>query len=102
VEIPVAWELDDAPYFLFAFYPSYEAGMSSPAKVLDIWKAEFDYAWEHRHFFCLTCHPQVIGHPHRFAILEAMIRHMKEKGGVTFMRMDEVAEKTLSGELKFN
>src|SRR5207249_1132059 len=25
VELPVSWELDDAPYFLFSFFP-YEAG----------------------------------------------------------------------------
>jgi len=101
VELPVAWELDDAPYFLFAFYPSYEAGMSDPKKVLDIWKTEFRFAYEHNGFFLLTCHPQVIGHPHRFVMYEELVEFIKGHEGVTFMRMDEVAKKVSSGELSF-
>jgi peptidoglycan/xylan/chitin deacetylase (PgdA/CDA1 family) len=34
VEVPVSWELDDAPHFLFMFRPVYYAGMSTPSKVL--------------------------------------------------------------------
>ena len=41
VELPVSWELDDAPYFLFSFFP-YMCGMANPADVLEIWKQEFD------------------------------------------------------------
>ena len=41
VELPVSWELDDAPYFLFSFFP-YMSGLSTPSQVLEIWKAEFD------------------------------------------------------------
>jgi len=41
VELPVSWELDDAPYFLFNFFP-YMSGLATPAQVLEIWKAEFD------------------------------------------------------------
>jgi len=41
VELPVSWELDDAPYFLFSFFP-YMSGLATPSQVLEIWKAEFD------------------------------------------------------------
>src|SRR5712692_2237964 len=41
VELPVSWELDDAPYFLFNFFP-YMAGLASASQVLEVWKAEFD------------------------------------------------------------
>ena len=41
VELPVSWELDDAPYFLFNFFP-YMSGYATPSQVLEIWKAEFD------------------------------------------------------------
>ena len=32
VELPVSWELDDAPYFLFSFFP-YMSGLSTPSQV---------------------------------------------------------------------
>ncbi len=45
VEVPVSWELDDAPNFLFNFGPTYLAGLSSPSNVFEIWAAEFDGAY---------------------------------------------------------
>ncbi len=47
VELPVSWELDDAPYFLFSFFP-YMSGLSTPSQVLEIWKAEFDGSYARR------------------------------------------------------
>ena len=35
VELPVSWELDDAPYFLFNFFP-YMSGYATPSQVLEI------------------------------------------------------------------
>jgi peptidoglycan/xylan/chitin deacetylase (PgdA/CDA1 family) len=47
VELPVSWELDDAPYFLFSFFP-YMSGMATPVQVLEIWKAEFEGSYRGR------------------------------------------------------
>ena len=50
VELPVSWELDDAPYFLFSFFP-YMSGLATPSQVLEIWKAEFDGSYTRRRLF---------------------------------------------------
>jgi hypothetical protein len=91
VELPVAWELDDAPYFLFNFSPSYRAGMSSPDKVLDIWKTEFLAAYATHHFFNLTMHPQVSGRSHRLLMVRELVEFMMSKENVRFMRCCDAA-----------
>ena len=91
VEIPVCWELDDAPHFLFSFFPNYVVGLSSPQKVFEIWKAEFEAAYDDFHFFALTMHPQVIGRPHRMRMLDELITLMKSREGVVFKRCVDIA-----------
>jgi hypothetical protein len=36
-------------------------------------------------------HPHIIGHSSRIAILEALIRYIRERPGIWFARHDEVA-----------
>jgi len=84
VELPVSWELDDAPHFLFNFFPTYYSGLSSPSKVLEIWKDEFDFLYENESLFCLCMHPQIIARPHRIKMLEEFIRYMLGFPGVWF------------------
>jgi peptidoglycan/xylan/chitin deacetylase (PgdA/CDA1 family) len=91
VEIPVSWELDDAPHFLFNFGPGYLVGMSSPSKVYEIWAAEFDGAYANEGVFTLTMHPQVIGRYHRLLMLERLIRYTAGHPGVWFATCTEVA-----------
>lgn len=83
-EIPVSWELDDAPHFLFNFFPMYIVGMSDPKKVFDIWAAEFDGAYANGGAFVLTMHPQIIGRWHRLQMLDRLIEHMKGHSDVWF------------------
>lgn len=78
VELPVAWELDDAPHFLFNVHP-YVVGMSSPDKVYQIWKTEFDGADEEKGLYNLTMHPQFIGRYHRFVMFRDLVRYMAKK-----------------------
>lgn len=90
VEIPVSWELDDAPYFLFAFRP-YRAGLADPERVFQIWKAEFDAARKEGGTVCYTMHPQIIGRHHRLRMLERLIRHVRRHSGARFARAVDVA-----------
>jgi peptidoglycan/xylan/chitin deacetylase (PgdA/CDA1 family) len=96
VEIPVCWELDDAPYFLFSFFPNYIVGLADPKRVLAVWKAEFEAAYETMHFFSLTMHPQVIGRVHRFQILEELVEFIKSRDDVVFQRYIDIARALLS------
>lgn len=92
VEVPFAWELTDSAHFLFAFGPTYMAGMSAPSKVEEIWWGDFEGAHQEGGVFVLTLHPEIIGRRHRMRLLERTLRHMLEFRDVRFMRMREVAD----------
>ncbi len=85
VEIPVAWELDDFPYFSFTNRPLF-SGLRSPDDVLACWKGEFDYCHGQLDdaVFTLTMHPQIIGRGPRIQMLGRLIDHMKAQPGVRF------------------
>lgn len=90
VELPVAWELDDFPYFTFLNKPLY-SGLRSPDEVLEIWREEFDFCHEMGGTFTLTMHPQIIGRGPRVRMLERLIDHIVE-AGATFRTCAEAAE----------
>ena len=91
VELPVSWELDDAPYFLFSFFP-YMSGMANPADVLEIWKQEFDGSYAAGACFLLVVHPFCIGRHPRIALLDQLFTYMKSFPDVWFATHLEVAE----------
>jgi peptidoglycan/xylan/chitin deacetylase (PgdA/CDA1 family) len=90
IELPVEWIRDDAPYF------SMHRGLSlrpytPPPSVLDIFRREFDAAWEEGGIFQLTCHPHIIGYRSRIWIIDELIAHAKAKGAVWFATHAAVA-----------
>ena len=91
VELPVSWELDDAPYFLFNFFP-YMSGLCTPSQVLEIWKAEFDGAYAAGGCFLLVVHPFCIGRHPRIAMLDELITYIRSFGDVWFATHLQVAE----------
>lgn len=92
VEVPGAWELCDSSHFLFAFNPSYLVGLAAPSKVEEIWRDDFDGLYAEGRDACvvLTMHPQIIGRPHRMAMVERVIQHMKGHEGVWFAKMNDI------------
>lgn len=91
VEIPVAWELDDFPHFMFLNKPMYQ-GMRTPAEVFELWKGEFDFAATiDRGVFTLTMHPQIIGRGPRVAMLSKLIDHMMATAGTEFSTVADAA-----------
>ena len=91
VELPVSWELDDAPYFLFSFFP-YMSGFCTPSQVLEIWKAEFDGSYEVGGCFLLVVHPFCIGRHPRIAMLDELVRYIKSHDDVWIAHHLDVAE----------
>ncbi|GAA4012963.1 polysaccharide deacetylase [Streptomyces plumbiresistens] len=79
-EFPIAWELDDVPYFLV--HPPAFSGGTDPRTVGRIWQDELDYmvANEPAGLFTLTMHPQVIGRGPRVLMLERFIEHARGLG----------------------
>jgi len=90
VELPVEWIKDDAPYLNMQRFAAIRP-YTPPSGVLEIFKAEFDGAWDERGLFVLTMHPHIIGHRSRMYLLEALIAYMKAKGSVWFATHAEVA-----------
>jgi peptidoglycan/xylan/chitin deacetylase (PgdA/CDA1 family) len=90
VELPVEWIRDDAVYFnmdrMSALRP-----YTPPSAVLEVFKAEFDGAYEEGGLFLLTMHPHIIGHRSRIRLLDELIRHIRAQDGVWFATHAEVA-----------
>jgi peptidoglycan-N-acetylglucosamine deacetylase len=90
VELPVSWELDDAPYFLFSFFP-YMSGLAPPSQVLEIWKSEFDGSYRAGGCFLLVVHPFCIGRHPRIAMLDELLDYIKSFPDVWFATHLDVA-----------
>ena len=73
VELPVEWVRDDAVYFMMNRFSALRP-YTPPADVLDIFRREFEAAYEEGGIFQLTMHPHVIGYRSRIWIIEELIR----------------------------
>jgi peptidoglycan/xylan/chitin deacetylase (PgdA/CDA1 family) len=84
LEIPVEWMRDDAMY-----YP--RSNPHSPDAVFEVWRAEFDKAYEEHGLFQVTMHPRISGHRSRAAMLDKFITYMRQRPGVWFATHEQVA-----------
>ena len=78
VELPVEWVRDDAVYFMMHRFQSLRP-YTPPSDVFDIFRREFDAAYEEGGIFQLTTHPHIIGYRSRIWIIEELIRHAKSR-----------------------
>ncbi len=93
VELPVAWELDDYPYFHWSSKP-FNPGLHGTAAVLEVWRQEFNFCHQHvgDGIFTLTNHPEIIGRGPRILMLERLIEHMRDAGAVLCTAAEATAE----------
>ncbi|MEW6262434.1 MAG: polysaccharide deacetylase [Thermodesulfobacteriota bacterium] len=91
VELPFAWALDDAPFFL---YSNRLVGrvMAPPSAVLETWQREFDVMSAEGKCYVLAMHPQIIGRGSRITILEELIRYILGHPRAYFSRCDRLVE----------
>lgn len=93
VELPFAWALDDAPFFLYSNRLPGRV-MSAPSAVLETWTREFDgLATEPDRCMVLAMHPQVIGRPSRMWVLESFLDHAVENATTWFATGREIADR---------
>lgn len=94
VEIPIAVELTDSCHFMFLFQPIVLPGLSAASKVEEIWRGDFEGAYEEGGDACfiLTMHPQIIGRHHRMQMVERFICYMLEHDGVWFAQLCDIAD----------
>jgi peptidoglycan/xylan/chitin deacetylase (PgdA/CDA1 family) len=90
VELPVEWVRDDAVYFMMNRFSALRP-YTPPSDVFDIFRREFEAAYEDGGLFQLTMHPHVIGYRSRIWILDELIRLAQARPGVWFGTHAEVA-----------
>jgi hypothetical protein len=90
VELPVEWIRDDAVYFMMHRFQNLRPQMPVEA-VFDIFRREFDMAYEEGGICQITTHPHFIGYRSRIWIIEELIRHAKSRPGVWFATHAQVA-----------
>jgi len=87
IELPINWIADDYPYY----EPDSSGSLPDPQLVFDVYKGEFDAAYEEHSLFILTLHPHISGHRSRIQALDRLIDYMKSKPGVWFATLEQVA-----------
>jgi peptidoglycan-N-acetylglucosamine deacetylase len=87
VEMPVSWVLDDYPVFDIP-----GGALPSPQLLFNVWKDEFDMAYEEGGMVMLTFHPHISGRRSRMVYLTKLVQYMKSKPNVWFATSQEVAE----------
>ncbi len=92
VELPVAWHLDDFPWF--EYIPPGRGNLTPASQVLETWLGDFEYArrYEPAGVLTYTMHPQVIGRGHRMLMLEQLIEQIKGNGNVEFTTLQQAAD----------
>ena len=85
VELAIDWTLTETPYL------GRGGTMPSPELLYQLYKDEFDGAYEQRTMFVLTLHPHVSGHRAPLHHLDQFIAYMKSKPGVWFATGEQIA-----------
>ncbi len=86
VELAIDWTLTETPYL------GRGGTMPNPELLYQLYKAEFDGAYQEGTMFLLTLHPHVTGHRAPMAQLEKLVAYMKSKPGVWFATAEQIAE----------
>ncbi|MHB9842291.1 polysaccharide deacetylase family protein [Paraburkholderia terrae] len=87
IELPLHYELEDEPYFVYNLSPAVPVGqprIPSYREVLGNWKQ--DFAAFHRFGLCyvLRLHPEIIGTAGRIDVLRELLADMRAHDGVWF------------------
>ena len=92
VELAIDWTLTETPYL------GRGGTLPSPDKLFQLYKEEFDGAYEDRTLFVLTLHPHVTGHRAPMRYLDELIQYMKSKPGVWFATGEQIARYVKTAE----
>jgi len=85
VELAIDWTLTETPYL------GQNGRMPSPELLYQLYKDEFDGAYQEGTLFVLTLHPYLSGHRAPMRHLDQFVAYMKSKPGVWFATGEQVA-----------
>jgi peptidoglycan/xylan/chitin deacetylase (PgdA/CDA1 family) len=86
VELAIDWTLTETPYL------GQNGRMPSPTLLYQLYRDEFDGAYEEGTMFVLTLHPYLSGHRAPMKHLSELVAYMKSKPGVWFATAADIAK----------
>ena len=92
VELAIDWTLTETPYL------GRGGTMPSSEQLFQLYREEFDGAYELGTMFVLTLHPHVTGHRAPMRHLEQLVAYMKSKPGVWFATGEQIARYVKTAE----
>jgi peptidoglycan-N-acetylglucosamine deacetylase len=91
IEVPSHYGLDDFPHYMASRDLSYIMAVKAPRHALDVFRDEFDAAWEYGGLWVAVWHPFLSGRLARCRAIAELIGYMHGKGGVWFATLEEIA-----------
>lgn len=91
VELPSHYGLDDWPHYQFSRDFLTTMPIKSTAYASELFREEFDAAWEFGGLWISVWHPFLSGRLARAAAIKSLIRYMHDKGDVWFATLEEIA-----------
>ena len=85
VELAIDWTLTETPFL------GQNGRMPQPELLYQLYRDEFDGAYEEGTMFVLTLHPYLSGHRAPMTHLDRFVTYMKSKPGVWFATCEEIA-----------
>jgi peptidoglycan-N-acetylglucosamine deacetylase len=92
LEIPSDYPLDDWPQYVNTKEFNMAMTIQSPERAMDVFRAEFDAAWQYGGVWSAIWHPFVSGRLARAHAMIELIEHMQNKGDVWFASLAEITE----------
>ena len=92
LELPTDWTLDDFPHYAHNRDLGYRMPISAPLRAMEVFRSEFDAAWEFGGLWISVWHPALSGRLARFKAALELLDYMRDKGGVWFARLDQICE----------
>ncbi|MGD9743651.1 MAG: polysaccharide deacetylase [Dongiaceae bacterium] len=91
VELPCCMALDDWPHYMHSFdFAGTANQISSPKRAFEVFRSEFDAAWEHGGLWIAVWHPFISGRLPRAIAMAELIAEMRERGGVWFAPLEAI------------
>ena len=91
IELPIDTTMSDWPHYAHVPNLGYLMPPKSPAAAMEVFRAEFDAAYELGGLWITIWHPHVSGRPARMLAWAKLVEYMLERGGVWFATLDEIA-----------
>lgn len=92
LELPVDMSLDDWPQYVSYSEFGLNQPIRAPDRAMEVFRAEFDAAWNYGGMWISVWHPFVSGRTARCDAIWTLIEYMRDKGGVWFATLGEITD----------